>query len=139
MSKKPATIQGEKRTKMALTVAFTVIAIVYLLPVFLVLVNSFKSNAYVNTDTFALPNEESFVGMNNYIKGMTFGNYPFAKSVGYSLFITIVSSALILVYLHGRLVHRPGGQYLQQDRVLPLRFLHGGALPDGHVYPAQNR
>ena len=33
MSKKPATIQGEKRTKMALTVAFTVIAIVYLLPV----------------------------------------------------------------------------------------------------------
>ena len=124
MSKKPATIQGEKRTKMALTVAFTVIAIVYLLPVFLVLVNSFKSNAYVNTDTFALPNEESFVGMNNYIKGMTFGNYPFAKSV---------------VYLHGSLVHRPGGQYLQQDRVLPLRFLHGGALPDGHVYPAQNR
>ena len=97
MSKKPATIQGEKRTKMALTVAFTVIAIVYLLPIFLVLVNSFKSNAYVNTDTFALPNEESFVGMNNYIKGMTFGNYPFAKSVGYSLFITIVSSALILV------------------------------------------
>ena len=97
MSKKPATIQGEKRTKMALTVAFTVIAIVYLLPIFLVLVNSFKSNAYVNTDTFALPNEESFVGMNNYVKGMTFGNYPFAKSVGYSLFITIVSSALILV------------------------------------------
>ena len=42
MSKKPATIQGVKRTKMALTVAFTVIAIVYLLPVFLVLVNSFK-------------------------------------------------------------------------------------------------
>lgn len=97
MSKKPATIQGEKHTKMVLTVVFTVIAIVYLLPIFLVLVNSFKSNAYVNTDTFALPNEESFVGMNNYIKGMTFGNYPFAKSVGYSLFITIVSSALILV------------------------------------------
>ena len=97
MSKKPATIQGEKRTKMVLTIVFTVIAIVYLLPIFLVLINSFKSNAYVNTDTFALPNEESFVGVDNYVKGMTFGNYPFAKSVGYSLFITIVSSALILV------------------------------------------
>ena len=59
--------------------------------------NSFKANAYVNTETFALPNEESYVGFANYIKGMTFGNYPFAKSVGYSLFITIVSSALILV------------------------------------------
>ena len=97
MAKKPATIQGEKRGKTVLTVVFAVVAVVYLLPIFLVLVNSFKANAYVNTETFAMPNEESFVGFGNYVKGMTFGNYPFAKSVGYSLFITIVSSALILV------------------------------------------
>ena len=97
MAKKPATIQGEKRCKTVLTIVFAVVAIVYLLPIFLVLVNSFKANAYVNTETFAMPNEESFVGFDNYVKGMTFGNYPFAKSVGYSLFITIVSSALILV------------------------------------------
>ena len=97
MAKKPATIGGKKRGKTVLTVVFAVVAIVYLLPIFLVLVNSFKANAYVNTETFAMPNEESFVGFGNYVKGMTFGNYPFAKSVGYSLFITIVSSALILV------------------------------------------
>ena len=97
MAKKPATIGGKKRGKTVLTVVFAVVAIVYLLPIFLVLMNSFKANAYVNTETFAMPNEESFVGFDNYIKGMTFGNYPFAKSVGYSLFITIVSSALILV------------------------------------------
>ena len=97
MAKKPATIQGEKRCKTVLTIVFAVVAIVYLLPIFLVLVNSFKANAYVNTETFAMPNKESFVGFDNYVKGMTFGNYPFAKSVGYSLFITIVSSALILV------------------------------------------
>ena len=97
MAKKPATIQGEKRVKTILTVVFAVVAVVYLLPIFLVLMNSFKANAYVNTETFAMPNEESFVGFDNYVKGMTFGNYPFAKSVGYSLFITIVSSALILV------------------------------------------
>ena len=97
MAKKPATIQGEKRCKNVLTIVFAVVAIVYLLPIFLVLLNSFKANAYVNTETFAMPNEESFVGFDNYVKGMTFGNYPFAKSVGYSLFITIVSSALILV------------------------------------------
>ena len=135
MSKKPATIQGEKRTKMALTVAFTVIAIVYLLPVFLVLVNSFKSNAYVNTDTFALPNEESFVGMNNYIKGMTFGNYPFAKSVGYSLFITIVSSALILVCtsMAAWYIARVGSTfskivyYLNTPWTIPIIYLGFGA------------
>jgi len=37
------------------------------------------------------------VGMANYIKGMTFGNYPFLKSVSYSLLITIVSVVLILL------------------------------------------
>ena len=77
--------------------AFAVICIVYLLPILIVLVNSFKSNAAVNTETFALPNADSFVGFQNYVKGMTFGNYPFVKAVFYSLFITLVSSALILL------------------------------------------
>ena len=85
------------RSKMVLTIAFTVICIVYVLPIVIVLINSFKTNAAVNTDTFALPNEDTFVGWQNYIKGMTFGNYPFIKAVFYSLFITLVSSALILI------------------------------------------
>ena len=83
--------------KMAMTVAFAVICIIYVLPILIVLMNSFKSNAAVNTETFAFPNEDSFVGFQNYIKGMTFGNYPFIKAVFYSLFITLVSSALILL------------------------------------------
>ena len=86
-----------ERSKMALTVAFAVICIVYVLTILIVLMNSFKSNAAVNTETFALPNENSFVGLQNYIKGMTFGNYPFIKAVLYSLFITLASSALILL------------------------------------------
>lgn len=80
-----------------LTVIFSIISVIYLLPIVVVLINSFKANAYVNTDTFALPNAESFVGWGNFIKGMTFGNYPFLKSVFFSAFITIVSTALILL------------------------------------------
>ena len=85
------------RKKMALTVLFTVICVIYVMPILIVLMNSFKSNAAVNTETFAFPNENTFVGMQNYIKGMTFGNYPFIKAVFYSLFITLVSSGLILI------------------------------------------
>ena len=87
----------EERGKMVLTIIFTVICIAYIMPILIVLMNSFKSNAAVNTETFAFPNENSFVGFQNYIKGMTFGNYPFLKAVGYSLFITLASTALILV------------------------------------------
>ena len=87
----------EERGKMVLTIIFTVICIAYIMPILIVLMNSFKSNAAVNTETFAFPNANSFVGFQNYIKGMTFGNYPFLKAVGYSLFITLASTSLILV------------------------------------------
>ena len=51
----------------------------------------------INMETFAFPNKESFVGFANYIKGMTFGNYPFYKSVLFSLIITVLSTFLILL------------------------------------------
>ncbi len=85
------------RRKLILTVIFTFIAIFYLMPIFIVLINSFKSNAAVNTETFAFPSSSSFVGFDNYVKGMTFGSYPFLKSVLYSLVITVLGAALILV------------------------------------------
>ena len=80
-----------------LTVVFAALSIVWLFPIFEVVINSFKENSFVNLNPFALPNEESYVGFANYIKGMTFGNYPFLKSVGFSLFITVASVALILL------------------------------------------
>ena len=80
-----------------LSVVFVLICLCWLLPIGAVLNNSLKSNASINTDTFALPNEESFVGLQNYIKGMTFGNYPFYKSVLYTAVITLASTFLILL------------------------------------------
>ena len=85
-------------SKTILTVVFSVISVVYVIPVFMVLMNSFKINTFVKTDTFAWPSGEMFAGWANFIKGMTFGNYPFLKSVLYSLFITVVSVALILLF-----------------------------------------
>ena len=95
--KKTSTFHAEKRAHTILTVFFTVLAVAYLYPILLVLINSFKTNAAINLDTFALPNSETFMGWQNYIKGMTFGNYPFYRSVEYSVVITILSVALILV------------------------------------------
>ena len=79
------------------TCVFVVLCIFWMIPIFEVLINSFKANTFVNTEAFALPNSESFVGWANYIKGMTFGNYPFLKAAGYSLLITVASVALILL------------------------------------------
>ena len=97
MRHRESTLKSEKARKTILSVVLAVICFIYILPVFVVLMNSFKTNAAVNTDTFAFPNKDTFVGLKNYIKGMTFGNYPFYKSVFFSFFITIVSTILILV------------------------------------------
>lgn len=88
----------EKQTsgKIILTVLFAIISLIWLMPIVIVLYNSFKENGFVNSEVFALPNKESYVGFSNYINGMTFGNYPFYYSAGYSVYITIVSTALIL-------------------------------------------
>ena len=97
MRHRESTLRSEKTRKTILSVVLAVICFIYILPIFVVLMNSFKTNAAVNTDTFAFPNKDTFAGLKNYIKGMTFGNYPFYKSVFFSFFITIVSTILILV------------------------------------------
>ena len=81
-----------------LSLCFAVLSVFWLIPVFLTLINSFKSNNFVNLEAFSLPNAESFVGMANYIKGMTFGDYPFIKAAGFSFLITIASVLLILLF-----------------------------------------
>ena len=64
----------------------------------MVLLNSFKKNTFVKTETFSWPTAESFAGLDNFIKGLTFGNYPFLKSALFSLVITLLSTALILLF-----------------------------------------
>ena len=95
---KEATLAAERRRKTTMSVVLTAICIIYVLPVLTVVINSFKQNTFVKTETFALPTAESSAGFSNFIKGMTFGNYPFWKSAAYSVVITILSTALILLF-----------------------------------------
>ena len=88
----------EKRIRTALSIILAVICIIYMLPIVTLIINTFKGSTYVKSETFALPNAESFVGFDNYVKGMTFGNYDFWKTVLYSFTITILSSAMILLF-----------------------------------------
>ena len=98
MATKEQTLAAERRNKTILSVVLTVVCIIYCLPVVAVLINSFKANTFVKTETFALPTEQSFVGFDNFVTGMTFGNYQFANSVMYSVIITVLSVALILIF-----------------------------------------
>ena len=88
----------ERTGRLMLTLFFSLLCLIYVFPVLMVVVNSFKGNTFVKTETFTFPTAESFVGFENFIKGMTFGGYPFWKSVVYSTVITVLSTGLILIF-----------------------------------------
>lgn len=90
--------QKEKFGKNLTTFVFILLSIFYVFPVAMVVVNSFKKNTFVKTETFKFPTAESFAEFDNFITGMTFGGYPFSKSVLYSVVITLLGTALILLF-----------------------------------------
>lgn len=87
----------KKAGSVILTVVLAVLSILWIVPIFIVLMNSFKLNAFVKTQTFAWPSAETFAGWANYIKGFTFGNYPFLQSILNSFIITLLGTFLILL------------------------------------------
>lgn len=80
-----------------LTAIFTVLSAAYIIPIATVFINSFKNKGSITLSPFVLPDSDTFVGLKNYINGITHGNYPFYKSVFYSIIITVMSVVLILV------------------------------------------
>lgn len=77
------------------TLFFTLVSIVFVAPIFIVLINSMKSKTFINLETFKLPTEESYIGLENYKTAIT--QYDFLKAVGWTLFITVFSVAVILI------------------------------------------
>ena len=77
------------------TLFFTLVSIVFIAPIFIVLINSMKSKTFINLETFKMPTEESYVGLENYKTAIT--QYDFLKAVGWTLFITVFSVAVILI------------------------------------------
>ena len=79
-----------------LTVALSTLAVLYLVPLLLVLMNSFKGRFFISDTPFALPDGKTWVGIQNYVNGIAKTGLPLA--FGYSLFITICSVGAIVLF-----------------------------------------
>lgn len=77
-------------------IVLVVLAILFIAPMLIILMNSFKGNLFISDDLFALVNGESFVGLHNYMLGFTRMNFFSAFST--SLFVTVVSTLLITLF-----------------------------------------
>ena len=80
-----------------LVVILTILSLLWIYPVFMILINSLKKESAISTGSvFKLPTAETFAGLENYINAIE--SKGFLNSLGYSLFITITSVAAILLF-----------------------------------------
>jgi raffinose/stachyose/melibiose transport system permease protein len=71
------------------------LAVLFFIPIALVFINSFKSRLFISSEPFSIPKGEMFVGLSNYIAGLTTAG--FFQAFLRSAFITVFSVVLILV------------------------------------------
>lgn len=91
--KKPKT--KLKKKDIPVLILLIALAVLFIAPILLVFMNSFKGKNYLGEDPFAFPNSVSFVGFDNYIEGA--GKIGFLGSFFTSLFITVFAVLLIVL------------------------------------------
>lgn len=88
-------MNGRIRHSWLWTVLFTLISLLWVFPIVLVVINSFKNKAYISRDAFSLPRGRAFVGLDNYKRGIERTNL--LASFGWTVVVTVGSVALILL------------------------------------------
>ncbi len=86
----------KKLTDIILYAILIIVSIIFLAPVLIVLMNSFKGQFYISSAPFKLPDSETFAGLTNYINGLR--KTGFLSAFFYSLFITVSSVAVIVFF-----------------------------------------
>ena len=89
-------MEVSKSTGAVMTAFFGVLSLAFLFPIFLVLVNSFKSKLYISDAPFQFPKVGTYVGLTNYFEGVR--KTGFFPAFGRSLFITVCSVAVIVLF-----------------------------------------
>lgn len=80
----------------AIFLLLTGVSAAFLFPIFIVLINSFKSKLYISSEPFSLPTPETFAGLDNYTEGLS--KTGFLSAFLTSLFVTVLSVAVIVIF-----------------------------------------
>lgn len=88
-------MKRKSRMSMVGTCVFTVLGMIYILPILVVLMNSFKKKIFINKEPFTLPAEKTWNGIENYLTAID--KYGLLDAVGWTIFITVGSVLVILI------------------------------------------
>ena len=86
----------EKTIDKILFALLVVLTIIFMYPIFFIVINSFKGKFFISDSPFSLPNSETFVGLNNYTTGLA--KTGFFNAIGWSFFITILGVGVVVLF-----------------------------------------
>ena len=115
-----------------LTVIFTLLSLLYLYPIILVFINSFKKKAYISKAPFEIPTGKMYVGLENYIRGIK--QTGLIQAFGWSLFINLICSSDHLMLLHVCMVYLSCEDKVHKSLIYALSVCNDRTIPDGNVY-----
>ena len=93
---KTKSVKRQRRiSNTVLYLILSIVALIVFFPIALVIMNSLKETTQIERTAFSFPNAETFVGIDNFITGIT--QSQFGMSFAYSIFITVVSTLIILL------------------------------------------
>ena len=87
-----------KKSNIVIYILLVILAVIFLAPIFIILFNSFKGKLYISDAPFKLPTAETFVGVQNYIDGLS--KTGFLSAFGWSIFITFFSTIVIVLFTY---------------------------------------
>lgn len=85
----------KEKSNIILFVILLILSVLFLAPIFIVFMNSFKGKFYISEAPFRFPDATTFVKLENYIVGLE--KTGFLKAAFWSFFITIFSVILIVI------------------------------------------
>ncbi|TRW28582.1 carbohydrate ABC transporter permease [Criibacterium bergeronii] len=86
----------EKAIDKVLFFVMLALMILFLYPIFFIVMNSFKGKFFISDSPFSIPVGDSFVGLENYVEGLI--RTGFFQAIGWSFFITIISVLVIVLF-----------------------------------------
>ena len=89
-------MKRENSFNIIIFILLVLLAVAFIMPVLIVLINSFKTKFSISQTPFLLPDKTNFAGIENYTTGIS--NTGFISAFGWSLFITVFSVAAIIIF-----------------------------------------
>lgn len=121
-----------KKSEIAMIVILTVISVLFIAPIIIVFMNSFKSKLYINSTPFALPNADSFV--NGELWRGSDQDWFYTGIFYYFIYNCSICGPYCSADFDDSMVSGTCKKSFYKGTVLSVRFCNDRTVPDGYVY-----